>query len=234
MPVLVVQHLEPERAAVLGETLEAAGCTLDVVRADLGQPLPRDLAAHDALVVLGGPMSATIDAGFPTRSAELALLRDAVGRGVPTLGVCLGAQLLAAAAGSAVYPGPEPEIGWGEVTLTAEAADDPLFHGIESPLVALHWHGETFDLPEGAVRLAGSSLYPNQAFRLGAAAWGVQFHVEVDQAAVERFATAFAGDTGAIDGGTADILAATGEALAAMAPARTQILSRFAKLAASR
>ena len=130
---LVVQHLEPEGPALIGEALRAAGVEVVVVRPDRGEADPRvrdgldGLDGVDGLVVMGGPMSAGSDDGFPSRRAELALLRAAVEAEVPTLGVCLGAQLLAAARGGEVEAGPELEVGWGTVVLSDAAAADPLW-----------------------------------------------------------------------------------------------------------
>jgi GMP synthase-like glutamine amidotransferase len=188
---LVVQHIEPEGPWLIAEALAREGVAIDLVRPYRGDAVPADLGAHRGLVVMGGPMSAASDDGFPSRGAELALMRDAVARRVPTLGVCLGAQLLAVAAGGAIHRGPVPEIGWGPVRLEAGAEGDPLLAGLGGPLSVLHWHGETFDLPAGAIHLARSDVYANQAFRVGPAAWGLQFHIEVDLAAVEGFMAAF-------------------------------------------
>jgi GMP synthase-like glutamine amidotransferase len=110
---------------------------------------------------------------------ERALLGEAVAAGLPVLGVCLGAQQLAAALGAEVTPGPLPECGIGEVHLTIDAIGDPVFGAAPTPLPCVHWHGDTFSLPDGAVRLAGSDAYENQAFRAGERAYGLQFHVEV-------------------------------------------------------
>lgn len=188
---LIVQHVPAEQPYLLAEALAGRGVDLAVHAVPDGPPLPADAAGVDGLVVMGGPMSARSDDGFPTRRAELALLADAVRRGVPTLGVCLGAQLLAAATGGAVRAGQGPEIGWGPVDLAEAASDDCLLGGAGRQLTVLHWHGDTFDLPPGAVLLASNDRYRHQAFRLGDSAWGLQFHVEVDAAAVRRFATDF-------------------------------------------
>lgn len=223
--VLVVQHVEPEGPALLAGALAAAGCELDVVRTDLGAALPRDLSAHAGLVIMGGPMSAAGDGrDYPSRDTEVALVRDALARGTPTLGVCLGAQVVALAGGAAVYPGDGPEIGWGPVTLEPAAADDPLLGGIAGEMTVLHWHGDTFDLPAGAVRLASTPAYPNQAFRLGDAAWGLQFHVEVDSDAVARFVAAFGHEAGDADAITSDAPVALRRSRAE----RTLVVDRFA------
>ncbi len=230
-PILVVQHAELEGPAALRTELQRAQCEVAVIRTDLGQPIPRDLADYAALIVMGGPMSATSDDDFPTRVAELALVRHALTESIPTLGVCLGAQLLATAAGARVYLGPEAEIGWRPVTFTAAASTDPLLADIESPLTVLHWHGETFDLPPDAVHLAASASYPNQAFRLGAAAWGLQFHVEVDDEAVERFVTAFPEDAAQAPGGADAIRADARAATTQLRAVQARVGARFAQLA---
>ena len=108
--------------------------------------------------------------------------------GTPFWGACLGVQLLAASLGGRVYAGPEPEVGLLPVTLTADALADPVFAGLPRELLTLQWHGDTFDLPPGAVRLAGSPAYPNQAFRFGERAYGVQFHLEVTPAMAQEWA----------------------------------------------
>ncbi|HMJ78625.1 MAG TPA: type 1 glutamine amidotransferase [Iamia sp.] len=225
---LVVQHLEPEGPVLIGEALHAAGVEVVVVRPDRGEPVPASVDGLDGLVVMGGPMSARGDDGFPSRRAELALLGAAVEAEVPTLGVCLGAQLLAVAGGGEVEAGPELEVGWGTVVLSDAAAGDPLLAGIGPEVPVLHWHGETFTLPAGAVLLASSARYPHQAFRLGPAAWGLQFHLEVDAAAVARFVAAF----GAEADDPEQILEDADAWLARSADAQRTVLARFADLVA--
>jgi GMP synthase (glutamine-hydrolysing) len=162
---------------VFEDVLLERGADLTRVELDEGESLP-DWGQFDAIVAMGGPMSATDDAELPWLTPEKQLIGDAVRAGVPFWGVCLGVQLLAASLGARVYPGPEPEVGLLPVTLTAAARSDPVFAAAPDDLVTLQWHGDTFDLPKGAVRLAGSPAYPNQAFRVGRA-YGVQFHLEV-------------------------------------------------------
>ena len=117
--------------------------------------------------------------GYPFLADEVRWLRQAVEADLPVLGVCLGAQLLAKALGSRVFANRVKEIGWYEVELLPEAADDPLFCDVASPATVFHWHGDTFDLPRGAVQLARSSQCENQAFRFGPSAYGLQFHLEM-------------------------------------------------------
>jgi GMP synthase-like glutamine amidotransferase len=229
---LVVQHVAPEQGFAIDEALNAAGVRLDVCRVFAGQALPSDASHLDALVVMGGPMSAASDTGFETRRAEIDLLADAVGRGIPTMGVCLGAQLLAVAGGASVHRGEAgPEIGWGPVNLGPRCADDSLFSGLPSALEVLHWHGDTFELPDEAVPLASSGRYPNQAFRLGSAAWGIQFHLEITSAAVEGFLKAFTAEAEQSPGGSDALRTATPAALGRLVTWRDLVLRRFALLA---
>jgi GMP synthase-like glutamine amidotransferase len=189
---LIIQHAEIEEAYGFSAALTARGVQLDVREVFAGDPVPSDATGSDGLVVMGGPASATSDDGFPTRRGELALLADAVQRGIPTLGICLGAQLLAAASGGRVVIGEAgPEIGWAPISLTPHGRADPLLTGAPPLVTVLHWHGDTYTLPPGAVLLASSDRYENQAFRLGRCAWGLQFHLEVDVEVVARFVAAF-------------------------------------------
>ncbi|WP_329454279.1 type 1 glutamine amidotransferase [Streptomyces sp. NBC_01497] len=231
MDVLVVQHVPGEETYAIGEALRARGLTPRVCRMWRGETLPADPAGLRALVVMGGPAAAYgDDAGFPSRAAEVALLRAALARDVPVLGVCLGAQLLAVAAGGRGRPGDGLQVGWGPVRLSAEAAGDPLFADAPGELRVLHWHGDTMDLPPGAVLLASCDRYAAQAFRVGAAAWGLQFHIEVDGPAVDVFAANFPEDAATVPG----LRAETPAALAALAPHRDALLARFADLVAAR
>jgi len=178
MRVLVLQHIACEPPGVYEDVLRERGAEIHRVELDEGEPLP-DPHGFDAVVCMGGPMGAYEDERIPWLVDEKHAIAGAVRRGVPFWGVCLGVQLLAASLGARVYPGPEPEVGLLPVELTGEGRADPVFGALPRELLTLQWHGDTFDLPDGAVRLAGSAAYPNQAFRYGAAAYGVQFHVEV-------------------------------------------------------
>jgi GMP synthase-like glutamine amidotransferase len=229
---LVIQHLPPEGPYLIAGALENEGIAAELCRVFAGDQPPASLDGYNGLVVMGGPMSAASDDGFPTRPAEIHLLEDALERGVPALGVCLGAQLLAIAAGGKVYPGADgPEIGWAPVSLMVEETErDPLFRDLPSELTVLHWHGDTFDLPPGATHLASNKTYPNQAFRAGPRAWGLQFHLEVDSPAVDAFLDAFGSEAVGCGVPPADIRARTGSAVAELAPARSKLLDRFAAL----
>jgi len=187
MQVLVLQHIACEPPGVYEDVLDEHGATIHRVELDEGDPLP-DWRAFDAIVAMGGPMGALDDDEHPWLTDEKRLIADAVRSGLPFWGVCLGVQLLAASLGARVYPGPAPEVGVLPVLLTDEALADPVFAGTPRELLSLQWHGDTFDLPDGATRLAGSPAYPNQAFRVGADAYGVQFHLEVSPALAREWA----------------------------------------------
>jgi GMP synthase (glutamine-hydrolysing) len=176
--VLVLQHIACEPPGAYEDVLRERGATFLRVELDEGEPLP-DASGIDAIVCMGGPMSATDDAELPWLADEKAYIADAVRDRVPFWGVCLGVQLLAASLGARVFPGHSPEVGVLPVQLTDEARSDPVFSALPAEFLTLQWHGDTFDLPPGAVRLAGSPAYPNQAFRVGDVAYGVQFHIEV-------------------------------------------------------
>lgn len=188
--VVVVEHHPVETPGRLGKALARAGVQIDRVRTHAGEVVPRTLEA-DGLVVLGGPMGVYEADRHPHIADEIALVRGAVAAGRPVLGVCLGAQILAAALGAEVRPGRSKEIGWIGVRLAPDAAADPLWEGVETVFTPLQWHGDVFDLPAGAVRLADSDLTAVQAFRHGRA-WGLLFHVEVTEAIVAGMVGAFA------------------------------------------
>jgi GMP synthase-like glutamine amidotransferase len=179
MDTLVLQHIACEPPGVYEDVLLERGARIHRVELDEGDPLP-DWRDFDAIVAMGGPMSVNDDAEFPWLGAEKALIAEAVRAGLPFFGACLGVQLLAASLGAEVVAGPAPEVGLLPVFLTDAAAGDPVFGDLPRELLALQWHGDTFSLPEGAVLLASSPAYPNQAFRWGRA-YGVQFHLELSR-----------------------------------------------------
>jgi GMP synthase-like glutamine amidotransferase len=232
---LIIQHVAPEGPWSIADVLIRSGVDIEIRRTFAGDEIPLDVDGYDGLVVMGGPMSANSNDGFPTREAELSLIADALECGIPTLGVCLGAQMIALAAGAAVYAGAYgQEIGWSPVTLLRTCQDDRLFAGLPKKLKVLHWHGDTFDLPEGAQLLMSSPLYPCQAFRIGEAAWGVQFHLEVTLEAVDAFAAEFAADAAGAAGGAEAIRGDAAAALEAIKSPRSLVFGRFARLVAAR
>jgi GMP synthase (glutamine-hydrolysing) len=179
--LLVVQHEPDATPGLLTAAASAAGVELEVVEAP-GQPVPVGLGDAAGLVVLGGEMDADEIDAYPHLERTMALLRDAAGRGAPALGICLGAQLAAAALGGRAYPGPAgEELGWTKLELTGAGRADPVLGALGEPAEVFEWHHDTFEPPPGASQLARGARYEQQAFRLGSVV-GVQFHPEVDGA----------------------------------------------------
>jgi GMP synthase (glutamine-hydrolysing) len=186
MNVLVLQHIACEPPGVYEDVLVERGSTIHRVELDEGERLP-DWREFDAIVAMGGPMSVNDEDDLPWLRAEKAVIGEAVHGGKPFFGACLGVQLLAVSLGGNVAPGPAPEVGLLPVFLTDAAANDPVFAGLPPELLTLQWHGDTFSLPEGAVLLASSPAFPNQAFRWGRSAYGVQFHLELSREMAEEW-----------------------------------------------
>jgi GMP synthase (glutamine-hydrolysing) len=185
MDVLVLQHIACEPPGVYEDVLRDRGARIVRVELDEGEPLPD--GSFDAIVAMGGPMSVNDEAEHPWLTDEKRLIAESVEAGVPYWGACLGVQLLASALGARVYAGPAPEVGLLPVTLTDDGRVDPVTQVLPHEALTLQWHGDTFDLPEGATLLASSPPYPNQAFRF-LDAYGVQFHLEVSPAMAAEWA----------------------------------------------
>ena len=194
MRVLGVLHPGGGSSGLLAGCAAAAGHELVEWNPGRGEHMPAPLDDFGALVVFGGGMNVRDADRLPWLGGEVELLRDAVQSGLPALGICLGAQLLAAAAGAEVRRASAPEIGWFDVTRTA---GDPVLDALPERFLAYEWHSYTFELPAGAIELARSEVC-SQAFRLGGAAWGVQFHPEVTPAIVDFWAHDFESDPDAI------------------------------------
>lgn len=187
MQVGVLQHIACEPPGVYEDVLLERGAAIHRVELDEGESLP-DWRELDAIVAMGGPMSVNDEEELPWLRAEKAWIAEAVRADRPFFGACLGVQLLAASLGGEVSAGPAPEVGLLPVHLTDAAAGDPVFGGLPREFRTLQWHGDTFSLPEGAVLLASSPAYPNQAFRWGRSAYGVQFHLELSREMAEEWA----------------------------------------------
>ncbi len=185
--VLVFQHVAHEILGTLDPHLRNAGFRIRYVNFGRDPAARPRLDGYDGLVVLGGPMNVGQVDEYPHLATEIELIDEAIDRGMPILGVCLGAQLIAAALGARVYPNDEKEIGWYPIELTDAGRDDPLLGHLDSPEQIFQWHGDTFEIPEGAVHLALSPACRNQAFRYGTSVYGLQFHMEVDEPLIERW-----------------------------------------------
>jgi GMP synthase (glutamine-hydrolysing) len=184
--VLALIHGGRSRSGVFGEAVEARGHELEEWSLAWGEPPPRPLDDYGAVLAFGGSMHADQDDRHPWLREETLFLHRLLDSRTAVLGVCLGAQLLARAAHAPVGPAGEPEIGWYEVELTPEADDDPVLSRLPPRFEAFQWHFYTYGVPAGAVELARSAVC-TQAFRLGDAAWGIQFHAEVTRPQIARW-----------------------------------------------
>ena len=174
---LIVRHTPFEGIAGFREPVEAAGYALDRIDVSCQSFAAIDFAGPDLLLLMGGPMGVYETDAHPWIDAEIAAVRHRIAAGKPTVGVCFGAQLIAAALGATVFPGPIKEVGFAPVSVTEAGASSPLRHIDGVPV--LHWHGDTFDLPEGVELLASSDAYAHQAFRLGPRLLALQCHPEM-------------------------------------------------------
>jgi GMP synthase (glutamine-hydrolysing) len=187
MRSLVLQHIACEPPGVFAAVMRERGWIMATCEIDETGAVP-ELDGFDAIVAMGGPMSVNDEEALPWLAGEKQLIGEAVRAGMPYFGTCLGSQLLAASLGARVYAGPEPEVGILPVELTDEGRVDPIMGSLDGTILTLQWHGDTFDLPADAVRLATSEAYPNQAFRYGPCAYGIQFHIEVSAEMAEEWA----------------------------------------------
>ncbi len=179
---LVLRHVEHEHIGTLADVFGRAKIAYRYADLFQNDPVPETASDLGGLVVMGGPMGVYESDRYPFLKPEQLLIRRAAEDGLPVLGICLGAQLIASALRARVYPGPHKEIGWYPVELTAPG--DDFTAGLPASFMAFHWHGDTFDLPSGAVRLFRSRLYENQGFRLGRNVLALQFHFEVNAAMI--------------------------------------------------
>lgn len=195
MPVLILKNIYNEGPGTIQNYLKETNIKYQVIELSAGSKIPR-LDIFNTLIVLGGPMSVNDETQFPYLKEEMYVIDKFIQKDKKVFGVCLGAQLVARTLGARVYKGPQEEIGWLDITFTPESKNDKAIHSFlahpESGAITethpvFHWHGETFDLPAGAVHLASSELYKNQAFRYSDNVYALQFHIEVTQEIVESF-----------------------------------------------
>jgi GMP synthase (glutamine-hydrolysing) len=227
--VLSVTHGPSVGGGVFDELVEREGHRLErwsvPLRSHHEQP-----DAYDAVLVFGGAMHPDADEGHPWLPGEADFLRRALDAGVPLLGVCLGCQLIARAAGAKVGPAAQPEVGWLPFKLTPAGRSDPLLGALGDGVDAFQWHYYTFDLPDGAVELARSDAV-RQAFRLGARAWGIQFHAEVTRTMIEAWV---AEDGHELPMPPQELLAATGGRIGSWNEAGRRLCGAFLEAAAAR
>jgi GMP synthase (glutamine-hydrolysing) len=182
---IAIRHVSFEDAGILEDVLAARGVGLRYLDAGVDDLAPAKDA--DILIVLGGPIGVTEFVRYPFLRDEFAVIEHTLRRKVPLIGICLGAQAIAAALGARVYKGRGKEIGWGLISLTAAGRDSPLAALAENKMRVLHWHGDTFDMPSGAKHLAETAITPNQAFSYGPKVLALQFHVEPRARHIERW-----------------------------------------------
>lgn len=192
MRVLVVQNFEGSGLGQVETALVEAGAEIDLRRPYEGETLPGDAGGHDAAILLGGVQNALADDAHPYFPHLLRLAHEFTRSDKAMLGICLGSQLLARAFGGENRIGGATEFGWCPIDRNPEGAQDPLLSGVPENFHLFQWHDDTFSLPPGALHLASSAVAANQAFRIGRATYGVQFHFEADRTLVRQWNADFA------------------------------------------
>lgn len=195
----VVQHIAFEHLGNLEPVLRKHGFSINTFMAGVDELAPISKDDPDLLIVLGGPIGVYETAAYPYLDTELQLIGERIARNRPVLGICLGCQLIARALGADVYPGGTKEIGWAPLEIHGDVEGNVLASMRDAGAV-LHWHGDTFDLPAGATRLASSAVYPNQAFTYRDNVLALQFHLEVEPEALESWYLGHAHEIGSIAG----------------------------------
>jgi GMP synthase (glutamine-hydrolysing) len=178
MSLLIIVHVESEGPGTLGSFLDSSGIIVHLAHVYSGERLPENIDGLQAIISMGGPMNVYEESEYPFLLDETILLRQAIAAGLPVLGICLGAQMIAKASGARVVRSPKEEIGWGKIFLTEAGQSDLLFSGVPETLDVLQWHGDMFEIPEDGALIATGKDCPNQAIRYRNAL-GLQFHVEV-------------------------------------------------------
>jgi GMP synthase (glutamine-hydrolysing) len=181
--VLVLQHMGCEGLGSLEGFFDKQGIDHTHVALHAGEKIPADWDRYNGIIILGGPMNVYQENEYPFLAEEDVIIKKALANLKPMLGICLGAQLIAKAAGAKVLTGHRKEIGWYNINLTGEGRDDLLFNGFPKSFKVFQWHGDTFNIPAKGTKLASSEIFPNQAFRVGNA-YGLQFHIEVTESII--------------------------------------------------
>lgn len=222
----VIQHVAFEHAGVIGNALRARGHALQVFQAGVDDLAPVSENPADLLLILGGPIGVYETDAYPWLEAEIALIRQRLASGGKMIGVCLGAQLIARAAGARVYPGTR-EIGWATITPTPVGQDSALAELAAANWEVLHWHGDTFDLPPGAQLLASTTAVQNQAYAIGNQVLALQFHPEVMPRDIEAWLIGHTVELGKAGIDPRTIRARTAEVGAIVAAAGERVFARW-------
>lgn len=184
---IILQNAEKEGPGILLDILQDRGWKPRIIHLYQGVPIPDNWEEIGLAIMMGGPMNVHDETVYPFLKKEKEFIREAVKRGLPLLGICLGGQLIANALGAGVYRGPVKEIGWSNVWLTPEGRRDPLLAYFPSDFLVFQWHEDAMYLPDGAIHLVVSDRYHNQAFRLGEWVYALQFHLEVTQTIIKSW-----------------------------------------------
>jgi len=229
--IYVLQNHPVEKLGAIAAGLENAMLPWQYIRIYDEEPVPTEVKGVDGLVVMGGPMAVYQAERFPFLNDEISLIRAVVKKGRPVLGVCLGAQIVAAALGAKVTRNPAGrEIGWIPVALDDCACGDHLLREISSPIVPFHWHGDIFELPEHAVALASSEKTQCQAFRYGDNVYGFQFHLEVTADAVAAMAAEWPRDLERAGVSARDMIAESAARMPALEPIAAAVFGRWCEM----
>jgi GMP synthase (glutamine-hydrolysing) len=224
---VALRHVAFEDLGLLAPVMEREGWDVSFCEAAVDDLRHESIRNTNLLIVLGGPIGAYETDAYPFLKAEIALIEHRLSRDLPTLGICLGSQLMAKALGSRVFAGPVKEIGWGSVELTSEGAASCLSTLGDADAVVLHWHGDSFDLPKGAQRLASNANYENQAFAYGRNALALQFHLEADPRQLEEWYVGHAVELAAAKVSVTDLRTATSKLAGGLASRADQVFTRW-------
>jgi GMP synthase (glutamine-hydrolysing) len=185
--ILIIKHIDIEGPGTLGDFLREKGEPFRIIELGAGEQLPADPKIFKAVIVLGGPMNVDEENKFLFLKPENEFIQKVLKAEIPYLGICLGSQLLAKAAGASVVKSPVKEIGWYQIQLTADGKKDPLFRDFDPQDPIYHWHGDMFQIPSNGQLLATAAGCPHQALKVGARAYGLQFHIEVTDRSIKEW-----------------------------------------------